>query len=233
MKKILLALLVLMLGTGAFAETVFYAGELNMSNYWQKRYKDEEKVTNVAYKILHDNKVNKRVPVFVASSKVVNAFSNSSDKSITIFKGILPYIDNDDELAYIISHEIAHSIDYYGGYLKKVAMGANAKSYEIKADLKGIDFMVGAGYNPIAAITMATKIFEEPYYDWGFNYSHPKGSKRVMAMYEYIYKKYPKYLNSEMTKSITYQNFLYAMDKDIKAFHSKEKARHHIINGDL
>lgn len=233
MKKILVVLLALMLGSGAFAESIYVINDINMENFWQRNGKDEEKVLGTAYKILNKNKISKRIPVFVDNRKVVNAFSYSTDKSVTIFKGLLPYIENDDELAYIISHEIAHSIDFYGGYIKKLAMVANAKSYETKADLKGIDYMVTAGYNPVAAITIGTKIFEEPYYDWGFNYTHPKGSKRVMTMYKYIYKKYPKYLSSDMTNNISYQNFLFAMDNEIKAFHAKEKSRSHIKNGDL
>lgn len=233
MKKILVILIAMLFGTGAFAESIYVIRDRNMSNYWEKKDVDVQKVLSVSYKILNDNKINKRIPVFVDSSKTVNAFSSSSDKQIVIYKGILPYIDSDDELAYIISHEMAHSIDFYGGYVKQLAMRANSKSYEMKADLKGIDFMVGAGYNPVAAIIIGTKIFGEPYYDWGFNYTHPKGSKRVMAMYKYIYKKYPKYLNSDMTKHIAYQNFLHAMDKEIKSFHAREKSRSHVINGDL
>ncbi len=67
--------------------------------------------------------------------------------------------------------------------------------------------MVNAGYNPIAAIIVATKIYPEPMWDWGFTSTHPKGSKRVMAMYKYIYKKYPQFLNSDMTHNIYYRNF--------------------------
>jgi len=233
MKKFLVVLFALMFGTCTFAESIYVINDRNMSNYWEKKDIDTKNVLTVAYKIINKNKLKKRIPVFVDSSRTVNAYASSNDKQIVVYKGILNYIDNDDELAYILSHEMAHSIDFYGGYMKLLAMKTNSKSYEMKADLKGIDFMVTAGYNPVAAITMGTKIFGEPYYDWGFNYTHPKGSKRVMAMYKYIYKKYPKYLNSEMTQHICYQNFLYAMDKEIKSFHAREKSRSHAINGDL
>lgn len=233
MKKILIVLMALMLGTGAHAEYIRIIQGLNMSNYWEKVNKDEQKVFGIAYKILNANKIDKRVAFFLDSHNVVNACSNPYDRSVTIYKGLLGYIDTDDELAAIISHEIAHSVEAYGGPIKLVAMSTNSKNYELKADLKGIDYMVTAGYNPIAAIIMETKIGREPMWDWGFLSTHPKGSKRVMAMYKYIYKKYPQYLNSEMTKNINYQNFLLAMDKEIKAFQAKEKSRNHIKNGDL
>ena len=234
MKKILVVLMALMLGTGAFAETLYFETDVNMKNYWEKNGKDEQKVMTVAQKILYANKINKRIPLEVKrNTTTINATSNPYYKTVTMYTGMLPYFDNDDELAYVLSHEIAHSIDSYGGAIKLVAMNVNSKSYEMKADLKGIDYMVTAGYNPVAAIIMGTKLFQEPIWDWGFTSTHPKGSKRVMAMYKYIYKKYPQYLTSEMTKNIVYQNFLLAMDKEIKAFHAKEKSRNHIKNGDL
>ena len=93
--------------------------------------------------------------------------------------------------------------------------------------------MVMAGYNPIAAITISNRIFQEPMWDWGFSSSHPKGSKRLIAMYKYIYKKYPQYLTSEMTQSTSYKNFEYAMTRDIKTFQQKEKNRQVKNGGEL
>ena len=145
----------------------------------------------------------------------------------------MPYIKNDDEMAFILSHEIAHSVEAYGGAIKFVAMKCNSKKYEMKSDLKGIDYMVTAGYNPIAAITISNRIFQEPMWDWGFSSSHPKGSKRLIAMYKYIYKKYPQYLTSEMTQSTSYKNFEYAMTRDIKTFQQKEKNRQVKNGGEL
>ena len=103
-------------------------------------------------------------------------------------------MDNDSELAFVLSHEIAHTIEAYGGTMKYIAMTANSKKYEYKADLNGIDYMVKAGYDPIGAITISNKIFAEPVLDWGFFATHPKGSKRLLAMYKYIYVKYNYYL---------------------------------------
>lgn len=86
--------------------------------------------------------------------------------------------------------------------------------------------MVKAGYDPIAAITMGNKIFGEPIWDWGFTYTHPKGSKRLIDMYKYIYVKYPQYINSPLTKTPSYKNFEYAMSKEINAFQQKQKRKH-------
>ena len=172
-----------------------------------------------------DNKIAKRVPIWVDNKKTINAYSRTYDKIVIIHEGMFFYIDNDDELAYVLSHEIAHSVEAYGGMMKYMAVNANSKKYEQKADLNGIDYMVNAGYDPIAAITMGNKIFAEPVCDWGFTSTHPKGSKRLMDMYKYIYVKYPNYLNSPLTKSPSYKNFEYSMAKEIREFQQKQKRR--------
>lgn len=234
MKKFILLLGVMLIGTCSFAEDVYVIRGVNLGNFWKKKGIDEEKVLNVGQKILIDNKIPKRVPIFVNNNnKVVNASSNMYDKTVNIYSGTFLYIDNDDELAYILSHEIAHSVEAYGGMLKYMAINANSKKYEQKADLNGIDYMVKAGYDPIAAITMGNKIFGEPIWDWGFTYLHPKGSKRLIDMYRYIYVKYPQYLNSPLTQTPSYKNFEYSMSKDIREFQQKQKRRQLRQQGDL
>ena len=182
-----------------------------------------------------DNRIPKRVPIFVENKKTVNANSNLYDKTVTIYSGMFLYIDNDDELAYVLSHEIAHSVEAYGGMIKYMAMNANSKKYEQKADLNAIDYMVKAGYDPVAAITMGNKIFGEPVWDWGCTYLHPKGSKRLIDMYKYIYVKYPQYLNSPLTRTPSYKNFECSLKNDIIEFQQKQKKKRmkQLENGDL
>lgn len=233
MKKLLVLLGVMLIGTCSMAEEVYVIRGVNFGNFWKKKGIDEEKVLFVGQKIMLDNKIPKRVPIFVSNNKSVNASSNLYDKTVTINSGTFLYIDNDDELAFVLSHEIAHSVDAYGGMIKYMAMKSNSKKYEQKADLNGIDYMVKAGYDPIAAITMGNKIFGEPIWDWGCTYLHPKGSKRLIEMYKYIYVKYPQYLNSPLTQTASYKNFQYSMSKDILEFQQKQKKRRMKQQGDL
>lgn len=226
MKKILVLIAMLFIATSAFAEDVYVIKGVNLDNFWKKKGIDEEKVLDVGNKILIDNKIPRRVPIFVVSDrKVLNATSNPYDKKVHIYTPLFLYMDNDSELAFVLAHEIAHSVDAYGGMMKYIAMQANSKKYEQKADLNGIDYMVKAGYDPIAAITITNKIAEEPIWDWGFTSTHPKGSKRLIDMYKYIYVKYPKYLNSALTQTPSYKNFEYTMSKEIKEFQQKQKRR--------
>lgn len=104
-------------------------------------------------------------------------------------------------------------------------MNINRKKYEFKADAKAVDYLVKAGYNPIAGIIALNKTTDEPLWDWGFTSSHPKGSRRLLAVYKYIYVKYPQYLTSPMTENIVYQCFLKSQDFEIKKFQAEQKKR--------
>ena len=221
MKKILLTIEMFLFALSANAELILVESTTTMENFWQRNGKTAEKVLTVGRKIIHDNEL-RRVPIVLANQNIRNATSNTFDKTVTIYPGLLLYVNNDDELAFILGHEIAHSQEAYEGAIKLMAMKFNSKKYEYKSDLKAIDYMVKSGYNPISAILIGDKIFEEPLWDWGVFYSHPKGSKRLMAMYEYIYKKYPQYLNSQLAKTNAFIDFMKQNQKEIASYQQKQ-----------
>jgi predicted Zn-dependent protease len=136
----------------------------------------------------------------------------------------LPYLESDDEWAYVVSHELAHTMETSRFVpVKVVTMSLCPVRYEYKADLMGIDYMVKAGYDPIAAIIVNNKLADEHWWEW-IN-AHPRGSKRMLAMYKYIYIKYPQYLSSPMTNDIVYKDFLRAQSKEIEKFQQQYKQR--------
>lgn len=229
MKKLAIlfgALLVLTTQSFAAGDGMFVETNVNMKNYWEKTNKLNQKVMLVAQQLYSSNKINKRTPItIVRKPNTVNAFTLGYTREIYIYTGLLSCVDNDDELAYVLAHEIAHDLDFYDGYLKYVAMNFNSKKYELKADTVAVDLMVAAGYDPIAAITMGNKIFPEPIFDWGFTYTHPKGSKRLLNIYKYILVKYPQYLNSPMTQSTYYKSFENALEKEIKTINQDYQMR--------
>ena len=148
MKKLVILLGALMLlSTQAFAvsDSLFVETNVSMKNYWEKTNKLNQKVMLVAQQLYTSNKITKRTPIaIVRKPNIINANANTYTRQITIYTGILSSVDCDDELAYILAHEIAHDLESYGGYFKYVAMNFNSKKYELKADteanLKGKKF---------------------------------------------------------------------------------------------
>lgn len=227
MKKYLFVLLAVMCFVAKANAEIVEFENINSKDFWMRQGVYEEKVLDVGTKLINVNKLDKRVVLrVVRNTKVINAYASPTEKSVNIYVGVLPYCDNDDELAAIIGHEIGHCLDYYDGFLKWFfIMNFNSKEYEYKADLIGIDMMVKAGYNPLAAICMANKVLDESYWDNFFFWTHPKGSKRALAMYKYIYAKYPWALKTDMVNNINYENFVNYSKKDILEFQQSEKLR--------
>lgn len=222
MKKFLLVLTLIFAGMAVSAQE--FADSSN--NIWNNIGKKEQKVYNIGAKILYANKIQKRIVFYLNDSKTVNAFAAYDNKSVNINKGMLNYIDNDDELAAVISHEIAHNLDYNSGFGKAIAMNFNARPYEYKADIVGIDLMVKAGYNPIAMITIMNKISGERVFSLHHILrQHPATSKRLMNDYKHIYKNYPQYLSSDMTKNINYLNWVNTAQEDINQFKQESASK--------
>lgn len=225
MKRLMLLAMSLLIGSCVFAQDTFMITDIEMDNFWARTGKSQEKISQVSKNLILKNKINKRVPVIVTSNNEVNAVTNMMTRKIEIYSGILGLIDNDDELAFIIAHEMAHAVEAYDGPCSLLINRWNSKSYEYKSDLKAIDYMVNAGYDPISGMIMLNKFSAEPLSDWGFLSTHPKGSKRLLAMYKYIYKKYPQYLSSPKTSDAYYKNFEYMFDEELKGFRHKESIR--------
>lgn len=212
MKKVILCFVALMLAVPSC-----FADELRLD----KETKYQKKVMETGFRILNANQIDKRMIFYYAPSKTVNAVTYLTSKEIQIYKGILPFMDSDDELAAIMSHEIAHGIDAHRGLWRRIVVSSRSKTYEYKADRKGVDLMVNAGYNPLAMIIILNKISPEP--NWfEMSTTHPGGVKRLVALYDYIYSKYPEYIiDNDYKNNIYYQNFLLTTKQERKLIREK------------
>lgn len=186
--------------------------------------KAQLKIDQIGFKLLNYNGIEKRTVFDFDTKNTKNAYSRSTDRQIVVYRGLYNRLESDDEIAAILAHEIAHSIDSYNGIFRGVFYSWSyyfaPKKYEYKADKKAVDYMVHAGYNPIALIVVMSKIFPQNRFDW---YStHPLASRRMMEVYEYIYKKYPEYLaNNAYKNNIYYQNFLLTSKENRAKFQKK------------
>lgn len=190
----------------------------------QSVIESQNRIDRIGFNILNSNGIEKRTVFDFDASKTKNAHSRYSDRQIVMYRGLYNRLSSDDEVAAILSHEISHSVDSYNGifrgYFSSWGYTFSPKKYEYKADKRGVDYMVNAGYNPVAMIIVMSKAFPQARYDW---YStHPLTSRRMMEIYAYIYKKYPEYLaNNKYKDNPYYQNFLLTSKENRARFQKK------------
>ncbi len=86
----------------------------------------------------------------------------ASNSSIVIGVGLEQLLEDDNELAFVIAHELAHIILGHTAPEKKKALEKNQQHsiMEQQADTLGIRLMVNAGYNPEAAVSAIRKLDE-------------------------------------------------------------------------
>ena len=142
-------------------------------------------VQKIAYKLLRANNLMDETEwkIFVVEdNSIVNAFV-TPDGVIVVFSGIMKVAENEDGLATVLSHEIAHKFARHHaerlsqqkltGFLRFLlsaffdipavpsAVGIdlllhkpNSRKHESEADRIGLEFMINACYNPEEAVPL-------------------------------------------------------------------------------
>lgn len=218
MKKLIIAIAILLFCSNVYAETTF---KLSVNK------EDVLKINRIGYNILNANRIKEKMVFELVDKNYVNACTYYSTNLISVTDELLKIIEKEDELAAILAHEISHGVDYRQGILKGyfsfIATSLNSKKYEYKADKRAADYLVKAGYNPLALIVALNKIAPQLRFDSSL--SHPLTSKRMAEIYEYIYVKYPQYLvQNEYKDNIYYQNFLITSKENKKKLENKIKS---------
>jgi predicted Zn-dependent protease len=179
----------------------------------------ESYINQIGYRILNANRIPYRITFFYNKKREYNAYSSSINRSVNIYNGIILIADEEDEIAAVIAHEISHSVDAYNGLCRGIFQSTkyllSPKKYERKADERAVDYLVKAGYNPLSIIIIYSKMMPQHRFD--FLSSHDLPSRRVMFVYDYIYRKYPAFLaNNRYIDNVYYQNFLLTSEKNRK-----------------
>ncbi|MBE7702926.1 MAG: hypothetical protein E7Z89_02620 [Cyanobacteria bacterium SIG28] len=211
MRKILYIFLLLLICTNvkAFDESV-----LVEQNSIQSR------IDNLGNKILNSNSLSKRV-VFVyddvSKKNMIKECDTLTKRQVVVYKDDYKYIASDDELAAYLSREIPAAIRSYdgiaSGWLSSAKIKAAPKKYELVFDKFAVDYMVKAGYNPLGLITFINKSCPQARQDAVSTKNLT--SKRLAHIYEYIYMKYPYFLeNNTYQTNEHYQNFLLTSQKN-------------------
>lgn len=189
-------------------------------------------INHIGAKLLTNNDIDKRMQFIVVDKEEANASTNINNQ-ISVYTGLLKYVETEDELAFVVGHEMGHveknhvkksivrktittaagaagsvlvALSWINDSAKlaktgTVLAGSSAagvlvnrklsRGQETKSDIASIDYMVNAGYNPLASISMLNKISGN-YFD--FFSDHPSGEKRIKKAYKYIEETYPEYI---------------------------------------
>lgn len=204
-----------------------------------------KKVNAIGANILAKNKLPAQIVFKVSEDEGVNAYSNI-DNEIYVQRGLLQFVQNDDELAAVISHEVGHivnahmpkqglisaMISYFTskvtnekvksgvGTVSELSMLKLSRSDEYESDLTGADLMIQAGYNPLAMISILNKICGN-YVDVIEN--HPSGDKRTMGVYDYLTYNYPQTIKKGFATT-SYSSFLIYAQPTVEARKNNPKA---------
>lgn len=174
----------------------------------------QSRIDTIGTSLLNYNKITGRV-VFVYDKtekrKLLSVDKVLTSRQVVVYDGLYKSIQTDDELAAMLAREISTAVKSYsgiwGGSLDAVQVALGSKKFETVADKRAVDYMVKAGYNPLALIVFINKTCPQKRYD---RFSrHNLTSKRLARIYEYITYKYPQYLaDNEYVNNQYYQNFL-------------------------
>ena len=218
MKKLLILLSLLIFGANAQA-----AITLNLLPTKEQR----AYVTKVGYTLLNANRIPYKITFSTKTSKALNAVTYYTNNEIVVTTSLLETVAKEDELAAILAHEISHSVDYrqgvFKGYFSYLGTSLAPRKYEYKADKRAVDYLVKAGYNPLALIVSLNLIAPQDRYEWCA--THPLTTRRMAEVYEYIYNKYPQYLvQNEYKDNLIYQNFLLTSKENRAKLEQKVKS---------
>ena len=182
-------------------------------------------IDNIGFDILNSNKINKRI-VFTYSNKdkLYKGRPELTRRQIVVYGEDIKYAETDDETAALLAMKISNAVKAFEseGLLGTLEVKLAPKKYEKFSDKRAVDYMVKAGYNPLGLITFIQKAYPQRKNDWIS--THNLTSKRLAEVYEYIFVKYPYFLeNNAYIENPYYQNFLLSSLENRKILERKLK----------
>ncbi len=224
LKKMFLFALFMMLPVSAFAIEDIKSADI------QKEAEIQKKLTDVGVSVLNANKIDGRVVFVYDKAEVKDKLKLDKtllNREVIVYGYDYKFIEDDNELAAFLSRRIAEAYRSYPGFfsgrLNSLKIKAAPKKYQIIFDKIGVDYMVRAGYNPVAMITLINKSHPQKR---GDGLTSNVTSKRLAKIYEYICVKYPYFLkNNEYYQNKSYQNFLLTSVNNRKMLEEKLRTR--------
>jgi predicted Zn-dependent protease len=96
-------------------------------------------------------------PLFIVESPILNAYTDGN--KVVIYRGLIDFADNDDEIALVLGHELAHNTLYH---LRMNNLAIDEQVViEAQADKMGAVYMMKAGYDICKGRMMWMKFYKE------------------------------------------------------------------------
>ncbi len=118
----------------------------------------DTKIRGIAQKLIPDYDF-KRCTFFLQDHpNDINAFVIQKQETtpIVFTKGLFEYVENEDQLAYVIGHELTHHL-----LVEELGEGPNSRVEEALADLKPIELLHNAGYDTRQSYSLLKKLAKE------------------------------------------------------------------------
>ena len=212
-----------------------FAASYNTSTNWFDT-KNVSHLNTIGKNIIKANKMPSTVTFKVTDNVDMNASNTNTTQYVYIYSGDLKYVENDNELAAVVAHEIGHLVN--GHYtkssllngaissfnpttsseksaatvdlLKAISSSKVSKDNQKEADITAVDLMMSAKYNPLALISVVYK--SDIAKNGGSLHFDLSCEERIMNIYDYANYNYPEQVKANY-KTDSYQqalNLIYA-----------------------
>lgn len=140
---------------------------------------DYDAVNKIFHKLIVETGQTQDAPYLqIIESPQINAFTDG--KRVVVYRGMLDFVKNDDELALVLGHEIAHDMLRHTYYRDFQSSDLEISVAEANADKLGALYILKAGYDVCTAREMWKRMRDEEGNYQGFD--HPTFSYRFAEL---------------------------------------------------
>lgn len=218
--------LLLSLAVMAIASTASAASYNESTNWFDTA--TVKHLNTIGQNIAKANNMPTTVEFKVTDNENMNASTAATAEVVYIYNGNLKYVENDNELAAVIAHEIGHLVNGHNAkssllnsaiasinpqtttekgattvsLLKSISSNSISKENEKEADITAVDLLMKASYNPLALISVIYK--SDAQQTGGLLDDKLSCEDRVMYIYDYTNYNYPEKVKADY-KTTSYQ----------------------------
>ena len=229
----------------AFAPANVYAASYNTSTNWFDT-KNVSHVNTIGQNIVKANKMPSTVTFKVTDNENMNTDIAATTQYVYINAQDLKFVENDNELAAVIAHELGHIVNGHNAkssivntaistfnpntstqagattvdLLKTISSNKVSKDNNKEADITAVDLLATAKYNPLALISVVYK--SDVALVGGLMDSNLSCEERIMNIYDYANYNYPATVKANY-KTNSYQRALNLIYANLKIRNADKK----------